>query len=112
MNRRSTYATALVAALLAGTLGLVATPPAEAQCLDQAACREISAEISKLKPELRQAKRAAKQARRLFASLQKGSEEWELAKNQAKEIKKAFKALRRELRALKQDARHQGCGSC
>lgn len=104
-------ASVLAVGLLAGWM-LAAAPPSEAQCLDRTACREIAAEIDKLKPELRLAKKTAKKARRLLGSLRKGSDEWKAAKAAAQEMKKGFKALRRELRALKQDARHQGCGSC
>lgn len=112
MNRRSL--TALAVAIAFATTGILSGGPAEAQagCLDETACREIKAEIAKLKPEFRAAKKELKKARRALRAFEPGSERWLAKRAELKRFKKAFKSLLRELRALKQDFRHQACSSC
>ncbi len=112
MNRRSL--TALAVAFAFATTGILSGSPAsaQAQCLDQAACREIKAEVAKLKPEFRAAKQKLKKARRELKALEPGSDRWLAKRAELKRIKKASKSLLRELRALKHDFRHQACSSC
>ncbi|MFQ5526597.1 MAG: twin-arginine translocation signal domain-containing protein [Thermoanaerobaculia bacterium] len=106
------FVTAIAVAVVVAGLGLVFPSPARAQCLDRGACREIKAEITKLKPDLRVAKREFKQIRRALRALPKGSDRWLAKREDAKDAKRALRAVKREFRALKQDFRHQGCGSC
>lgn len=112
MTRRSFTALAVAIALTAKVWLFVGPPAAEAQCLDRAACREIRAEFTKLKPDLRVLRQQLKKARKALRALEIGSDPWLAKRVQLKRIKKAFRSLKRELRALQQDFRHQGCSSC
>ena len=112
MSRNPFAALAVVTALCAAGMLLGNPSAAEAQCLNRTACKDIKAEVAKLKPDLRKAKQQIKKARREFKSLEAGSDRWLAKRTQLKRLKKAFKSLKRELGALKQDFRHQACSSC
>lgn len=108
----SLIASLVVLSLTAGVLVPPLQTPAEAQCLDRAACRDIKAEMAELRPELRDARQELRRLQRTLRSLPKGSDRWLTQRKQVKRAKRAFRGLKREHRALKLDFRHQGCGNC
>lgn len=112
MIRRSFAALSAVLALCVSTLVLGDPSPARAQCLDPTACDEIRAEVSRIRPDIRSARQKIKLARKALARLEPGSERWVAKRAQLKRQKRTFKSLKRELRALQQDYRHQACSSC
>ncbi len=112
MSRHSFAALAVAIALCAAGFLFGSPSEAETRCLDRTACKEIKAEIAKLKPDLRTTRQQIKKYRRALRPLEPGSDR-SLAKHaQLKKLKKAFKALRHELEALQQDFRHQACSNC
>lgn len=108
----SLIASLVVFSLTTGVVVLPLQPPAEAQCLDRAACRDIKAEVAELRPELREARQELRQLQRALRSLPKGSDRWLTQRKKVKRAKKAFRGLKREHRALKLDFRHHGCANC
>lgn len=112
MSQRSLAALVVAVALATGGMLFVNPTGVEAQCLDRTACAEIKAEVAKLRPDLRATKQQLRKARRALRALEPGSERWLAKREQLKRFKKAFKSLKRELRALRQDSRHQACSSC
>ncbi len=112
MSRRSLAALAVAATLATAGMPLAKPTPAAAQCLDRTACSEIKAEVARLQPDFKVAKRQVKKARKALKALESGSEAWIVKRAQLKRLKKVFKALQSELRALQQDFRHQACSSC
>ena len=112
MSRRSLTALA-VAAVLATAGFLVESPTAaEAQCLNRTACSELKAEIAKLQPDLKAARQQLRRVRRALRAAEPGSEQWLAKRTQLRRLKKSFRSLRRELKALQRDSRHQACSSC
>ena len=113
MTSRCPFAAlAVVVALCAAATLFVNPTGAQAQCLDRTGCKEIKAEVAKLKPDLKTTRQQIKKSRRGLRTLERGSDRWLVKQAQLKRIKKAFKSLKRELKALQQDYRHQACSSC
>jgi len=99
-------------ALTAAASTLAPAPAARAQCLNRAGCSEIRAEIASLRPDLRTTRQSVKKALSALQAAEPGSDRWLSRRKQLKRLKKTFKSLKRELRALQQDYRHQACSSC
>lgn len=112
MNRRPFAALAAVLALCVSTLFFGAPSPVRAQCLNQTACGEIRAEVARLRPDIRSARLEVKLTLRALDRLEPGSDRWVAKRAQLKRQKRTFKSLKRELRALQQDFRHQACSNC
>ncbi len=113
MTSRCPFAALAVASALCAAGLLFGNPSeAEAQCLDRTGCKEIKAEVAKLKPDLKTARRQIKKSRHALRTVEPGSDRWLAKRAQLKRLKKAFKSLGRELEALQQDSRHQACSSC
>ena len=110
---RCPFAALAVAFALCAAGSLLGSPSvAEAQCLDRTACKEIKAEIAKLEPDLTTTRQQIKKSRRALRTIDPGSDRSITKRVQLKRFKKTFKAVRRELKALQLDFRHQACSSC
>lgn len=112
MNRRPFAVLAAVLALGVSALSLGSPSPVRAQCLSPTACEEIRAEVARLRPDLRATRLEIRQARQVLDRLEPGSDRWIAKRNQLKRQKRTYKSLKRELRALQQDFRHQACSNC
>lgn len=112
MKRRPFAALAAVIGLCVSTLALGTSSPAHAQCLNPTACEEIGAEVTRLRPDIRSVRQEIRQVRIALQRLEPGSDRWIAKRTQLKKQKRIFKSLKRELRALQQDFRHQACSHC
>ena len=112
MIRLVSITPAMAVLLLTVAFALAPSAPAEAQCLDRTACREIRAEMSDLRPDLRAARQRLQRLQQALEALPRGSERWLAKRSQAKRAEKIFRKLKHEFGALKQDFRYQGCATC
>lgn len=112
ISRHTLAALAAIFALTVGAPTLSGATAAAAECLNRAACDEIRAEVAGLRPDLRSTRQNLRKARAALGAVEPGSERWLARRKQLKRLKKTFRSLKRELRALQLDYRHQACSNC
>ena len=102
----------VIAALLVTGVVLVATvQPAQAQCLSEAECDALRAQMQEFREDRRAVKQQVRELKQQARALPQGSAEREAIRDQIRALREASKGNRDEVRAVVQQLR-SGCKNC